>query len=64
MFLEVQDDQGNSYRQVSSGFKLSDTPPTVRRLAPQRGQHTDEVLAEAGFSAAEIARLRGDGTIA
>ncbi len=32
----------------------SGTPPSVRRPAPQLGQHTEEILAEAGFSAAEI----------
>lgn len=32
----------------------SGTPPSVRRPAPQLGQHTEEVLTEAGFSAAEI----------
>ena len=33
-------------------------PPAVA------GEHTDEVLAEAGFAEADIARLRADGTIA
>jgi formyl-CoA transferase len=37
--------------------KLSDTPGSVRRAAPLLGEHTSEVLAEAGFSAAEIAAL-------
>jgi formyl-CoA transferase len=37
--------------------KLSDTPGSVRRAAPLLGEHTAEVLAEAGFSAAEIAAL-------
>ena len=32
--------------------------PDVHRHAPGRGEHTDEVLAEAGYSAAEIADLR------
>jgi crotonobetainyl-CoA:carnitine CoA-transferase CaiB-like acyl-CoA transferase len=32
----------------------SGTPPSVRRPAPLLGQHTEEVLAEAGFSAAQI----------
>jgi crotonobetainyl-CoA:carnitine CoA-transferase CaiB-like acyl-CoA transferase len=32
----------------------SGTPPSVRRPAPKLGQHTEEVLAEAGFSATEI----------
>jgi crotonobetainyl-CoA:carnitine CoA-transferase CaiB-like acyl-CoA transferase len=30
------------------------TPATIRRLAPRLGEHTREVLAEAGLSAAEI----------
>jgi crotonobetainyl-CoA:carnitine CoA-transferase CaiB-like acyl-CoA transferase len=37
--------------------KLSDTPGSVRRAAPLLGEHTSEVLAEAGFSEAEIAAL-------
>ncbi len=31
------------------------TPASIRRLAPRLGEHTREVLAEAGLSAAEIA---------
>ena len=34
--------------------KLSDTPGSVRRAAPLLGEHTDEVLREAGFAAEEI----------
>ena len=37
--------------------KLSDTPGSVRRAAPLLGEHTAEVLAEAGFSAQEIDAL-------
>ena len=37
--------------------KLSDTPGAVRRPAPLLGQHTEEVLREAGFSAREIEAL-------
>jgi formyl-CoA transferase len=32
--------------------------PGIRRHAPSRGEHTDEVLAEFGYSAAQIADLR------
>lgn len=38
--------------------KLSRTPGAVRHRAPLKGEHTDEVLAEAGFAAHEIAALR------
>ena len=43
--------------------KLSETPGVVRWSGPALGQHTDEVLAELGFTAADIARLRAAGAI-
>jgi crotonobetainyl-CoA:carnitine CoA-transferase CaiB-like acyl-CoA transferase len=43
--------------------RMSATPPTVRRHPPVLGEHTDEVLAEIGYSAPEIAKLRKDGAV-
>ncbi|MGH7042336.1 MAG: CaiB/BaiF CoA transferase family protein [Acetobacteraceae bacterium] len=40
--------------------RFSASPPGVRRLWPQLGEHTEEVLQEAGFGAAEIAAIRGE----
>ena len=37
---------------------LSRTPSKVARHTPERGEHTDEVLTEFGFTADEIAALR------
>jgi len=37
--------------------KMSETPPAVTRPAPLLGQHTREVLREAGYSDEEISRF-------
>ncbi|HXH81409.1 MAG TPA: CaiB/BaiF CoA-transferase family protein [Candidatus Tectomicrobia bacterium] len=42
---------------------LSRTPGAVRTPTPDMGQHTDEVLAELGYSSEEIAELRRDGVV-
>ncbi len=44
-------------------IKLGDTPGTIRRPPPKLGEHTDEVLAEAGFAASEIAGWRERGVV-
>lgn len=51
-------------RQLASPVKLTRTPATLRRPAPGLGEHTAEVLAEAGFSAEEIEALLASGAAA
>lgn len=48
---------------IANPIKLSATPPTYRQAPPMLGQHTDDILNEAGLSADEIAKLKDDGTI-
>jgi crotonobetainyl-CoA:carnitine CoA-transferase CaiB-like acyl-CoA transferase len=48
---------------LGTPIKLSATPADVSRRAPLLGEHTDQVLTEAGFSSAEIAALRQSGAI-
>ena len=40
---------------------LSRTPSTIARATPRRGEHSDEVLAEIGYSEAERARMKTAG---
>jgi formyl-CoA transferase len=42
---------------------LSRTPGAIRKPAPVHGEHTDEILAEIGYSREEIAQLRRDGAV-
>jgi crotonobetainyl-CoA:carnitine CoA-transferase CaiB-like acyl-CoA transferase len=44
-------------------FSLSRTPSELVRRTPEFAEHTDEVLAEFGFSAAEIKALRERGAV-
>jgi alpha-methylacyl-CoA racemase len=44
--------------------RLRDTPASVRRPAPRLGEHTHEVLAEAGYSADQIEGMRQAGAVA
>ena len=44
-------------RALGVPVKLSETPGSIRRPAPLLGEHTEEVLREADFSAAEIEAL-------
>ncbi|HML11425.1 MAG TPA: CoA transferase [Stellaceae bacterium] len=50
-------------RQMRNAARFGGTPADLRRPAPSLGEHTDEILAEAGYSPEEIAGLKADGVI-
>jgi crotonobetainyl-CoA:carnitine CoA-transferase CaiB-like acyl-CoA transferase len=45
-------------REVALPVRISDTCLPAHRRAPEFGEHTDEILADAGYSDGEIAELR------
>ena len=61
LFVDLPHPVLGSVRAIGSPLHLSDTPPVMRRAAPLLGEHTREVLAEAGLPAAEIESLVGSG---
>ncbi|HUN57318.1 MAG TPA: CaiB/BaiF CoA-transferase family protein [Candidatus Binataceae bacterium] len=63
MIVEVATPSGEKVKQVGVSLKFSDTPGSIRSTAPALGQHTDEILADLGYSAAAIARSREEGVI-
>jgi formyl-CoA transferase len=50
-------------RLLGPGVNLERTPPGIRSAAPEPGQHTDEVLRELGYTAAEVAAFREAGVV-
>jgi len=44
--------------------RLSDSTPPTPRQTPRLGEHTEEVLAGAGYARGDIERLREAGVIA
>ena len=63
MVKEVGTSQGGPMRVLGHPVKYSDYPTAIRRPAPRLGEHTAEVLAEAGYSDAEIRALEDAGAI-
>ena len=63
MVIEVEDPTLGKIKQVGILPKLSETPGTVRSLAPLHGEHTDEILSEIGITPKETDKLRQDGVI-
>ena len=50
-------------RQPRPQGQFKGTPAGLHRSSPALGEHTEEVLLEAGYSPAEIAALRSEGII-
>jgi crotonobetainyl-CoA:carnitine CoA-transferase CaiB-like acyl-CoA transferase len=63
MAQDVPNDENRHIRLVAQPVTLSRTPSKMVAPPPELGEQTDEVLAEFGFSAAEIAALRHDKVV-
>src|SRR6202046_5462836 len=60
--VEVDHPTRGKYLTVGNPIKLSDSPTEVKR-SPLLGEHTDEVMAELGYSPEQISALRTAGAI-
>jgi crotonobetainyl-CoA:carnitine CoA-transferase CaiB-like acyl-CoA transferase len=64
MVVEMEQPQLGTVRQLGAPVKLSRTPADPTRPAPAFGEHTGEVLREAGYSDEEIAAMVESGAAA
>ncbi|MFN0095896.1 MAG: CaiB/BaiF CoA transferase family protein [Dehalococcoidia bacterium] len=62
-FVDYPNPDFPGLKMVGPGALLSRTPGSVRTPAPEFGQHSEEVLLEAGYSWDEISELRAAGAL-
>lgn len=60
-FIDVDHPTYGSIRTIGSPIRLSATPTAPGIVAPELGQHTEEVLIEAGFTWDQLAELQEQG---
>lgn len=61
--IALEDGEAGAMRFLGSPARFPETPTSFRRLPPRLGEHTDEVLGEAGFGAEEIVGLRAAAAV-
>ena len=64
LIVESEHPHAGPMRQPRPAARFERTPASLSRFAPLLGEHTDEVLAEAGVAASELSALRAEGVIA
>jgi benzylsuccinate CoA-transferase BbsE subunit len=62
-FVDIADARGTRLRMPGAPYKLSETPWALRKRAPQLGEHTQDILAWAGYSREQQQALAQQGAV-
>jgi crotonobetainyl-CoA:carnitine CoA-transferase CaiB-like acyl-CoA transferase len=62
-FVKLDHPNAGEIRLVASPVKFSETEASVKGPAPEVGQHSEEILLEAGYTWDDITRLKDEGAI-
>ena len=60
---EADHPHAGRYKLIPPPVRFAGSPQSVRRPAPLIGEHTEEVLAEAGYDQTELGSLRASGAL-
>jgi crotonobetainyl-CoA:carnitine CoA-transferase CaiB-like acyl-CoA transferase len=63
MLAEFEHPSSGTIKVTGISVRMSSTPGSIRLPPPLVGEHTEEILAELGYSAEEIRGFRGAGVI-
>ncbi|KAK3071383.1 hypothetical protein LTR53_008735 [Teratosphaeriaceae sp. CCFEE 6253] len=58
-----EDVAGGEWKGIGPAVKFSETKATFRERPPRLGEHTESVLAKAGYSPEDVAKLRERGAV-
>ena len=62
-FIEIEHTKAGKIKTVNIPFSMSETPGEIKRGSPLIGEHTYEIMQEAGYSQDEIERLLNENTV-
>jgi len=62
-FVPFEHPAKGDIKTIASPIQLSKTPATIRRRAPEFGEHTEEVLLETGYDWEDITRFKEEEVI-
>ncbi len=62
-FVDIDHPTAGKVKYPGAPFRLSDVPLQPAKAAPRLGEHNEEIYSKLGYSRADLAKLREDGSV-